>query len=153
MKIENAFASAWLQGVGSSWMLREGTWLPLLCMLLYKLAHHTINDADWYVERICNLHRLFFFSFYFSWKTKSFITLSRCAWHHSSLEQVVQRGCECTLSAGIQGQAGWVLEQPGLLGGIPVYSRGLELDDLKGPFQPKPFCDLHLFYLSAGGWH
>ena len=30
-------------------------------------------------------------------------------------------------------------EQPGLEGGVPAYSRGLELDDLKGPFQPKPF--------------
>jgi len=26
-------------------------------------------------------------------------------------------------------------------GGVPVYSRGLELHDLKGPFQPKPFYD------------
>jgi len=25
-------------------------------------------------------------------------------------------------------------EQPGLEGGVPAYSRGLELDDLKGPF-------------------
>ena len=30
-------------------------------------------------------------------------------------------------------------EQPGLEGGIPAYSTALELDDLKGPFQPKPF--------------
>ena len=26
-------------------------------------------------------------------------------------------------------------------GGLPAYSSGLELDDLKGPFQPKPFYD------------
>ena len=25
-------------------------------------------------------------------------------------------------------------EQPGIEGGVPAYSRGLELDDLKGPF-------------------
>lgn len=25
------------------------------------------------------------------------------------------------------------------MGGVPAYTRGLELDDLKGPFQPKPF--------------
>jgi len=41
--------------------------------------------------------------------------------------------------------------------GISAYSRGLELDDLKGPFQPKPFCDsmtywilllcIHCFYI------
>ena len=30
---------------------------------------------------------------------------------------------------------------PGLEGGVPAYSVGLELDDLKGPFQPKPFYD------------
>jgi len=29
----------------------------------------------------------------------------------------------------------------GLEGGVPAYSRGLELDDLKGPFQPKQFHD------------
>jgi len=27
------------------------------------------------------------------------------------------------------------------VGGVPAYSRGLELGDLKGPFQPKPFYD------------
>jgi len=31
--------------------------------------------------------------------------------------------------------------QPGLEGGVPAYSRGLELGDLKGPFQPNPFYD------------
>ena len=39
----------------------------------------------------------------------------------------------------IQGQAGWGFEQPGLEGGVPAYSMVLELHDLKGPFQPKPF--------------
>ena len=37
---------------------------------------------------------------------------------------------------------GWVgLEQPCLMGGVPAYSRGMELGDLKGPFQPKSFHD------------
>ena len=36
---------------------------------------------------------------------------------------------------------GWGCEQRGLEGGVPAYSRVLELDDLKGPFQPKPFYD------------
>lgn len=44
----------------------------------------------------------------------------------------------CLLSGSIQGQPGWAFEQPGLVGGVPAYSRGLELDDLKGSFQPKP---------------
>ena len=47
----------------------------------------------------------------------------------------------CRLPGSIRGQAGWAFEQPGLVGGVPAYSRGLELDDLKGPFQPKPFYD------------
>ena len=38
-------------------------------------------------------------------------------------------------------QAGWGCEQPGLEGGVSAYSRGLELDDLKDPSQPKPFYD------------
>jgi len=57
------------------------------------------------------------------------------------LEQVAQRGCGCSLPGGVQVQAGWGCEQPGLEGGVPAYSRGLELRDFKGLFQPKPFCD------------
>ena len=37
-----------------------------------------------------------------------------------------------------QGQAGWGCEQPALEGGVPVYSREVELGDLNGPFWPKP---------------
>jgi len=40
-----------------------------------------------------------------------------------------------------QGQAGGGCEQPGLEGGVPAYSKGLERDDLKGPLQPKPLFD------------
>ena len=36
-------------------------------------------------------------------------------------------------------QAGGGSEQPGLEEGVPACSRGLELDDLKDPFQPNPF--------------
>jgi len=45
------------------------------------------------------------------------------------------------LSGGVLKQAGWVFEQPGLEGGVPAYSRELELDHHKDPFQPKPFYD------------
>ena len=31
-----------------------------------------------------------------------------------TLEQAAQRGCECPLPGGIQGQAGWSCEQPDL---------------------------------------
>ena len=51
------------------------------------------------------------------------------------------------LSGNIQGQAGWGCEQPGLERGVPAYSRGLELHDLKGPFQPKPFYE-SIFYMK-----
>ena len=57
------------------------------------------------------------------------------------MEQVAQRGCECPPFGSIQGQAAWGFEQPGLVGGVPAYSRGLELDDLKGPYQHKLFYD------------
>jgi len=43
-------------------------------------------------------------------------------------------------------------KQPGLEGDVTAYSSGeLELDDLKGPFQPKPFYDslLFFFFLTA----
>jgi len=35
----------------------------------------------------------------------------------------------------------WYSNNSGLVGGVPAYSRGLELDDLNGLFQPKPFHD------------
>ena len=58
-----------------------------------------------------------------------------------TLEQVAQRGCGCPLSGSIQGQAGWSCEQPGLVEHDLANSRGVKLDDLKGPFRPKPFYD------------
>ena len=45
-----------------------------------------------------------------------------------------------------QGQAGCGSGQPGLLVGDPAHSRGLELDEHCGPFQPRPFYD-HLTWL------
>ena len=58
-----------------------------------------------------------------------------------TLENVDQRGCGCSLTGSIHGQVGWGCEQPGLEGGVPAYSRQLGLDDVRGPFQPKPFYD------------
>ena len=37
---------------------------------------------------------------------------------------------DAPLPGSIQDQAGWGCEQPGLEGGVPSYSRGLELGDL-----------------------
>jgi len=42
---------------------------------------------------------------------------------------------------GNQGQTGWDFEQPVLEGNVPAYSRGLEIDELKGPFQHTPSYD------------
>ena len=50
-------------------------------------------------------------------------------------------GLSIPFPGGAQGHAGWGFEQPGPEGGVLAYSRGLELDHLKGPFQPKPFYD------------
>ena len=44
-----------------------------------------------------------------------------------------------------QSQAGWDLEHSGVEGGVPAYCRGLELDDVRGPLQPKPFYDSMLY--------
>ena len=41
----------------------------------------------------------------------------------------------------IQGQAGCGSGQRGLVVGDPAHGRGLKLDDLCGPFQPRPFYD------------
>ena len=56
-------------------------------------------------------------------------------------EQLVQWGCGCPIPAGTQGQAGCGSGQPGLLVGDPAHSRGLELEEHCGPFQPRAFYD------------
>ena len=45
------------------------------------------------------------------------------------------------MPGGIQGWAGCGSGQPGLVAGDLARSRGLELDDHCGPFQPREFCD------------
>ena len=56
-------------------------------------------------------------------------------------EQVAQGGCGCPIPGGIQGQAGCGSGQSGLVVGDPAHSRGLKLDDHRGPFQRRPFYD------------
>ena len=58
-----------------------------------------------------------------------------------TLEQDAQKSCGCPLPDSIQGQAGWGCEQPDLERVFPACTWGLEVDDLRCPFQPKP-----LFY-------
>jgi len=66
-----------------------------------------------------------------------------------ALAQVAQRSCGCPLPGSVQGQVGQGVEHPGLVVGVPACGRGLELDDLQGPFQPKPFYDMTYYYLSV----
>jgi len=56
-----------------------------------------------------------------------------------------QCSCGCALPGSLQGQAGWGFEHPGLMEDVSAYCRKLELNDLKGPFQPKTFCDSIIF--------
>ena len=69
--------------------------------------------------------------------------LSTCSMIQSWQQQDVHRhhSCGCPLPGSTQGQAGWCFEQSGLEGGVPAYRKGLELDVLKCPFQPRPFSD------------
>lgn len=45
-------------------------------------------------------------------------------------EQVAQISFGCLISRSVQGQVGWIFEQPGLMESIPAYGRVLELNDL-----------------------
>ena len=65
----------------------------------------------------------------------------------AAMEQVAQGGCGCPAPGGIQGQTGRGSGQPGLVVGDPAHSRGLELDEHCGPFQPRPFCDSIFLYV------
>jgi len=66
---------------------------------------------------------------------KKFFTM-RVMWHWNRLPKEIMNVPTLTgfIHSFIQDQAGWGLEQPDLEGDVPAYSRGLELDDLKGPF-------------------
>lgn len=62
---------------------------------------------------------------------------------------VSQRSCVCLIPGSILGQVGWGSEQPNLVNGNPDYGRGLELGDLSGHLQPKPFGDSMILYSSS----
>jgi len=62
-----------------------------------------------------------------------------------------QRSCGSPIPMGDQHQVGWVFGQPGRVGGSPSHGRGLELDDLEGPFEPKPLYD-SMISLGGGEW-
>ena len=53
-----------------------------------------------------------------------------------ALGQVAWRTCGCLIPGSLPGQAGWGSEQPGVVEGAPAHGKGLEIDNLKGSFQP-----------------
>jgi len=55
----------------------------------------------------------------------------------SLLQRASMGGCVCPIPGGAQDQVGWGPGQPELVGGNPAHVMVLELDDLKGPFQPR----------------
>ncbi|NXG59602.1 ANS1A protein, partial [Hemiprocne comata] len=66
-----------------------------------------------------------------------------------TLSQVAQGSCGCPISGSVEGQVGWGLEQPGRVGGVPAHAGGLGLDDLEGPFQPKPIWNYEGLYMAS----
>lgn len=55
------------------------------------------------------------------------------------------------ITGGTQGQVEWGPGQPDLMRSNQPMAWRLELDDLYGPFQPKPFYDSILHWLSWAG--
>ena len=47
-----------------------------------------------------------------------------------TLARVAQSSCGCPIPGSVQGQAGWGLEQPGQVEGVPAQGRGVEVDGL-----------------------
>ena len=87
---------------------------------------------------------------------------SDCSKFQADLGSGLKLSPDVLLSSGInqrrknfhQGQACWVPGQFDLVVGNTAHGKGLELDDLGGPFQPKPFCDpvILLLFLIQPLW-
>lgn len=69
---------------------------------------------------------------------KNIYKISVRKFSHEGLEQVAQGSYWCIILKSVQGQVGWSSEWPGLVGGVPVRSTKLELNE---PFLPKTFYD------------
>ena len=65
------------------------------------------------------------------------MVIGRLAASRATAHWDAQRCCGCRIPGGAQGQVGWGLGQPELVGGSPDHGRQLELNDLSGPFQFK----------------
>ena len=75
------------------------------------------------------------------------LTVGGCSVPCQGLKTHIYGICGHPIPGGIQGQAGCGSGQPGLVVGDPAYSRGLELDEHCGPFQPRPFYDSMIMIL------
>lgn len=60
----------------------------------------------------------------------TFCEFSQVLGRNSSLAQVVQRICDCSISGRVQGQLGQGLETPGTLEGVPAMAGGRTLRSL-----------------------
>lgn len=58
-----------------------------------------------------------------------------------ALVQVAQRNCGFLTPGTFLNHAGWGLEQPQVVEGVPAHGRKLELGGLQDPLYPKLFCD------------
>lgn len=53
--------------------------------------------------------------------------------------RTLQQICGLPIPGSVQGQIAQNSKKPGPVKGVPVHSKGVELDALEGPFQPEPF--------------
>ena len=106
------------------------------CFIITYMYHSTLDSGYNYIQGV---HIGQIQTRYGQIQTRHWEKILHCE-GGETLEQIAQQGCGCP-PWKYQGHARWDFEQPGLEGGVPGYSRGLELDDRKRPFQPKPFCD------------
>jgi len=79
------------------------------------------------------------------WKKHRMAEVGRDLWVPVVQPHIAQGGCGCTIPGGIQGQAGCGSGQTGLLVGNPAHTGGVKINDLWGPFQPRPFYDMILW--------
>lgn len=59
----------------------------------------------------------------------------------------------CLTPGNVQGWIGWSSEQPGLLKGVPINGRGLELHDPEGPFATQTILQFYDFMIHTPHKH
>lgn len=64
-----------------------------------------------------------------------------------------EKFCWCLIPGDVQGWIGWSSEQPGLLKGVPINDRGLELHDPEGPFATQTTLQFYDFMIHTPHKH